>query len=61
MIITNMKNQEALLKSIRNKIPKSASLIEEIASVLEISYDASHRRISEKSTDRAGTDFLWGK
>lgn len=45
----NMKNQEALLKSIRNKIPKSASLIEEIASVLEISYDASHRRISEKS------------
>jgi len=44
-----MKYQHAFLKAIRSKIPKSASLIDEIALVLEISYDASHRRISEKS------------
>ncbi|KFF07039.1 hypothetical protein [Flavobacterium reichenbachii] len=44
-----MKSQELFLKAIRNKIPKSVSLIDEIASVLEISYDASHRRISQKS------------
>ena len=44
-----MRYQESFLKAIRNKIPKSVSLIDEIASVLEISYDASHRRISEKS------------
>jgi hypothetical protein len=44
-----MKHQEFFLKSIRNKIPKSTSLIDVIATVLEISYDASHRRISEKS------------
>lgn len=44
-----MKYQESFLKAIRSKIPKSVSLIDEIASVLEISYDASHRRISEKS------------
>lgn len=44
-----MKYQESFLKAIRSKIQKSASVIEEIATVLEISYDASHRRISEKS------------
>jgi len=44
-----MKYQESFLKALRAKIPKSASLIDEIATVLEISYDASHRRISEKS------------
>ncbi|MEN2414130.1 hypothetical protein [Flavobacterium mesophilum] len=44
-----MKYQESFLKAIRSKIPQSLSLIEEIASVLEISYDASHRRISQKS------------
>ena len=44
-----MKHQESFLKAIRNKISKSTSLIDEIATVLEISYDASHRRISEKS------------
>lgn len=44
-----MKYQQQLLKAIRSKIPNSVSLIDEIASVLEISYDASHRRISEKS------------
>nr|WP_294787330.1 hypothetical protein [uncultured Flavobacterium sp.] len=44
-----MKHQELFLKALRSKISGSASLIDEIASVLEISYDASHRRISEKS------------
>jgi hypothetical protein len=44
-----MKYQESFLKALRAKIPKSASIIEEVAYVLEISYDASHRRISEKS------------
>ena len=44
-----MKYQEAFLRAIRSKIPKSVSLIDEIAAVLQISYDASHRRISEKS------------
>lgn len=44
-----MKYQELFLKALRSKIPKSVSLIDEIATVLEISYDASHRRISEKS------------
>lgn len=44
-----MKSQELFLKAIRSKIPKSVSLLDEIASVLEISYDASHRRISQKS------------
>ncbi|PIF32566.1 hypothetical protein CLU81_3112 [Flavobacterium sp. 9] len=44
-----MKYQESFLKALRTKIPKSASLIDEIATILEISYDASHRRISEKS------------
>lgn len=44
-----MKYQESFLKAIRSKIPKSASVIDEIATVLEISYDASHRRISGKS------------
>ncbi|MBF7091938.1 hypothetical protein IUY40_10340 [Flavobacterium sp. ALJ2] len=44
-----MKYQESFLKAIRSKVSKSASLIDEVASILEISYDASHRRISEKS------------
>lgn len=44
-----MKYQESFLKALRTKIPKSTSVIDEIAAVLEISYDASHRRISEKS------------
>ncbi|AYN02762.1 hypothetical protein [Flavobacterium sp. 140616W15] len=44
-----MKYQESFLKAIRSKVSKSISLIDEVASVLEISYDASHRRISEKS------------
>ncbi len=50
MIIANfMENQEILLATIRKQLPKTASLIDEIASVLQISYDASHRRVSCKS------------
>lgn len=44
-----MKYQESLLKAIRCKVSPSVSLIDEIAAILEISYDASHRRISQKS------------
>lgn len=44
-----MKYQKLLLKAIQKKSLQSVSVIDEIASVLEISYDASHRRISEKS------------
>jgi len=44
-----MKHQESFLKAIRSKVSKSESLIDEIAAILEISYDASHRRISQKS------------
>lgn len=42
-----MKTQELFLKEIRKQI--STSIIEEIAGVLNISYDASHRRVSGKS------------
>lgn len=44
-----MDNQEKLLKAIRNKLDKSASVIDVIAGVLNISYDAAHRRVSQKS------------
>ena len=44
-----MNPQELLLKAIRNRLSKETSLIDEIASVLDISYDASHRRVSMKS------------
>jgi hypothetical protein len=44
-----MDNQAILLGKIRKQLDKNSSLIEEIASVLEISYDASHRRVSAKS------------
>jgi len=44
-----MNNQEKLLKAIRRKIDRSGSVIDEIASILNISYDAAHRRVSQKS------------
>lgn len=44
-----MNYQEILLKDIRTKIDKEVSLIEEVATALNISYDAAHRRISLKS------------
>ncbi|UOX35563.1 hypothetical protein LXD69_08565 [Flavobacterium sediminilitoris] len=43
-----MKNQDLLLKAIQQKV-KNVSLLDELAKVLGISYDASHRRISLKS------------
>lgn len=44
-----MTHQELLLLTIRQTIPKNISLNDEIAKVLDISYDAAHRRISLKS------------
>lgn len=44
-----MANQELLLKAIRKHLSKETSLIDDIAAVLNISYDASHRRVSMKS------------
>lgn len=44
-----MDNQDILLKAIRQKLDKNQSLIEVIASILNISYDAAHRRASKKS------------
>ncbi|HRB70682.1 hypothetical protein [Flavobacterium sp. WV_118_3] len=44
-----MKEQEILLKAIRKQLSDHTSLISELASVLNISYDAAHRRISQKS------------
>jgi len=44
-----MNNQDILLKAIRQRLDKSASVIEEIAAVLNVSYDAAHRRVSQKS------------
>lgn len=41
--------QEALLEKIKKELPKNTSLNEEIATVLDISYDAAHRRTSLKS------------
>lgn len=49
MKIAKMKHQEVLLATIRTLIPKSISLNDEIAKILDISYDAAHRRISLKS------------
>ncbi len=42
-------NQEILLKKIRQELPTNTSIIDVLATVLNISYDASHRRISLKS------------
>lgn len=41
--------QEILIDVIRKKIGRNKSIIEEVAAVLDISYDAAHRRISMKS------------
>ena len=43
-----MSNQELLLKAIRKQL-STLSLNDEIAAVLNISYDAAHRRVSGKS------------
>jgi hypothetical protein len=44
-----MNCQEALLKKIRKQISAKQSVNDAIATVLEISYDAAHRRVSGKS------------
>lgn len=44
-----MTNQELLLKEIRKQLSSSASLNDEISSILNSSYDAAHRRVSGKS------------
>lgn len=44
-----MNNQDLLLKAIRNKLEQSVSINDEIATILSISYDAAHRRVSGKS------------
>src|SRR5690606_7297542 len=41
--------QEILIDTIRKRMGINKSLIDEIAGVLDISYDAAHRRISMKS------------
>lgn len=49
MKIAKMIHQKILLSTIRKLLPKNISLNDEIAKVLDISYDAAHRRISLKS------------
>lgn len=44
-----MDNQDVLLKAIRQKLGRSVSIIDAIAGILNISYDAAHRRVSQKS------------
>ena len=44
-----MNYQELLLKEIRQIIGNETSINEAISTVLQISYDAAHRRISMKS------------
>lgn len=44
-----MKYQELLLQQIRKQIPDCSSLNDTLATVLSISYDAAHRRVSGKS------------
>lgn len=44
-----MNNQELLLKAIRKELTAKDSINEEIAGILNISYDAAHRRVSGKS------------
>lgn len=44
-----MESQDLLLKEIRKQLVQSTSLNDAIATVLNISYDAAHRRVSGKS------------
>jgi len=44
-----MDNQDKLLKAIRHRLDATTSVIDEVATVLSISYDAAHRRVSQKS------------
>lgn len=50
MIITNnMNNQDVLLQQLRKQLAANESINDAIASILNISYDAAHRRVSGKS------------
>ena len=44
-----MSNQDVLLNQIRKQLSEKESINDEIASILNISYDAAHRRVSGKS------------
>lgn len=44
-----MKPQDVLLSEIRKKLNVGVSIIDEVAQILNISYDAAHRRVSSKS------------
>ncbi len=44
-----MKSQDVLLSEIRKQLNEGVSIIDEVAQILNISYDASHRRVSNKS------------
>ncbi|WP_395074372.1 helix-turn-helix domain-containing protein [Flavobacterium sp.] len=44
-----MTSQELLLRQIRKQLTQNQSINDEIASVLNVSYDAAHRRVSGKS------------
>ncbi|MES2748514.1 MAG: helix-turn-helix domain-containing protein [Bacteroidota bacterium] len=44
-----MNNQDLFLKAIRKELSSKNSINDEIAGVLNISYDAAHRRVSGKS------------
>ncbi|WP_339888307.1 hypothetical protein [uncultured Flavobacterium sp.] len=44
-----MKTQNLLLNAIRKQLNNGISIIDEVAQILNISYDASHRRVSNKS------------
>ena len=44
-----MNNQDLLLNQVRKQISQTSSLNDIIATVLNISYDAAHRRVSGKS------------
>lgn len=43
------KEEKILLKHIKEKLPKNVSFIDEIADVLDISYDAAYRRVKGKT------------
>lgn len=49
IIAKHMDVQDKLLSAVRQQLPYGASVIEEVATILNISYDAAHRRVSQKS------------
>jgi len=48
-IANAMDNQDKLLRAIRHRLDGTTSIIDAVATVLSISYDAAHRRVSQKS------------